>query len=165
MSQGCVVDRHALKEQLEAFADRRLTLEALRRWFTPLLITEAVEVADADHDLIFRVVFLLEDESLDETEHIANAKRLVGAMRTVVDNAVLLELIPMITAQEQVVEIVERYHQGVISRTSFLSAISEARFTQRTKEWLARSGNAALGEFRALLSSGEYSRLAELLGL
>ena len=163
MSELFLVDRGVLVEQLEAFADRRLTLEELRSWFTPLLIGETVAVADLDHDLVFRMVFLFEDDSLDEGKHAVNARRLVGAMRSPIANDVLLELLPVIAAQDRIAEILARYHRGLISRTSFLSAIRETRFTQRIKEWLSSSKPVTLERFRVLLDDGHYLRLAELL--
>jgi hypothetical protein len=160
-----LISREDLTAQLEAFAKGWLTLDDLRRWFTPLLVAETTEAVAADRDLVFRLIFLFEDDSLSGDAHRCNAWRLSRALRAVESNSELIELIPVVTDQERLCAVVGKYRRGIISRTGFLSAISEARYSRRVKDWLVAADVAGLQFLCKVLSAGEYETVGLITGM
>jgi hypothetical protein len=156
MRKETPIDRAAVRAQLEVLAGRQLTVDRLRQWFTPLLTTIR-KTATTDETLVFSIAFLFEDESLDESKHMRNASRLVHALQDVESNAVLLERLPIITDQDRLCQIVDRFRDGKISRTGYLSAISNSRYSRRVKHWLANVDAIALAEFCAALTLCDYT--------
>jgi hypothetical protein len=150
-----------LLSQLEAFAEGRLPLAALRQWFTPFLADESV-LSSRDPDVFFDLIFLFEDESLSEHTHFINARRLIRAARDVKAHATLSELIPLITDQDRLCTIIERNQTGIISRTSFISAISGSRYHPTLKQWLIHADPGLLEPFCTALSNENYRVVAAM---
>lgn len=161
MSSRIVYDRAAMRRKLASFAGGDLDLGELRRWFTPLLADNGGEAPEHDHDVVFRLVYLFEDESLDKGTHRTNAHRLAQALHEVEDNAALLELVPIITDQDRLCGILEKYRAGLVTRTGFLSFVSETRYSTKVKSWLAHTDLLTLLSLCNSLSSGKYSAAAK----
>jgi hypothetical protein len=156
--------REDVAEQLALFAEGRITLSDLRRWFTPLLVAETVEAVEADNDLVFRLAFLFEDDSVEERTHRNHANRLSRAMRKVQSDNALIELLPVIVGQNRFCGIAQKYLHGTISRVGFLSAVSESSCSRRLKDWLVATDEAGLTFFCETLSAGEYEIVGSIIG-
>jgi hypothetical protein len=163
MSEEAPIDRATVQGQLEALVERRLTLDSLRRWFTPFLAGTR-QTVEQDEPLLFSIAFLFEDESLSETAHWVNADRLIRAFRDLEANAALMELIPIIIGQDRLCHLVAKFQSGTITRTGYLSAISNTRYSRGVKAWLNRSDPAELARLCESLDNCRYSESAAILG-
>jgi hypothetical protein len=157
------ITREHFEERIANFAAGGLTLEQLRHWLTPILLGEEAEVQDVDSALAARLTFLIEDDSIDESRHRVNARRIKRLLEEVDDNLSVLEILSVVTDQDRLCEILQKYQNGIISRTSFLSMISNSRYQPDVKEWLIGVERESLQALSRALEGEDYGSAVGLL--
>ena len=162
-----------LSTRLRRFAEGELTLETLRLTLLPALDADPLDVSQSDAEpwarapedsrLYWRLIHLVETaDAADEAPLRRDAARLV---RSVDDagSATTLELLRVILDQDRFCEILRRTTAGIISRTGFLSVVTESGYPPHVKLWLQHAGHEALARLCERLVAGEYAAAAAMM--
>jgi hypothetical protein len=160
-----------LTRLLEDFGAGRLTPDQLSEPLTALIVRGGLELAlpggplemsPAEH-LLTRLAFHFEDPTGDLEQARAEAATVVAALQAF-DPGDVLNLWPLLVQSRRMAEIVEKHCAGVISRTSFVSALSAAGFPRPLQQWLLAATPDMLADFAPLLRSNDFKRVKRLAG-
>lgn len=158
-----MITRNDVAHQLARLYRGEISPEELRRWMTPALVAAEVPSPLKDRLLVTRIAFLLEDESLTEEEHRALAGRLWSALQSAVPNERVLAVVPLLVKAERLRNIVSALQTGRMSRTSFLSFLTESRLPEPLRTWLTRASVRRLQELTLALERGALEDVESLL--
>jgi hypothetical protein len=167
----------ALAAELDAFASGRIDREELRRWLTPYQIAVAPEwpedaepppwSSEQDDQLLFwQLVWLLEDDSVDEAWHRDLARRVLRCLAEVGGATATLDVFPLIRVRDRFCTVVAKHRSGLVSRMGLQSVIAKTfRFDAELREWLAAASASKLNALCVSLAAEEYRAARTLLSL
>ena len=163
------VDLPHLIAILREYSSGDLPLDAVRALLLPVIQADPLDVTHSDavrwdvgHDderLFWRLVYLVEDE-VEASELRDVVRRIVASMDDTRSAATTHELLPVILDAPRLCAIVEKHRAGVVTRTSFLSVITESGYPEHVKLWLQHASLVALERLCARLQAGEYAAVA-----
>ena len=150
---------------LERFALGEIDLAGLRGWIAPILAADPLGVAETSGAgwetapertrLFWRLVYQVE-VSTDEDGIRCDTARILACLDSTGDVSITHDMLPLLLDQERMSTIVERHLAGIISRTSFLSAVSESGYPTHMKRWLEVASPQSLERMATLLRTGAY---------
>jgi hypothetical protein len=162
-----------LAARLQDFAGGGLSREDLERWFTPILGADSLDIMESDgaewehapHEaqLFWRLIYEFESSDVPDDALRALAERTVRSLASTASAADTLELLPMLVDQHRFCAIVDRYADGIISRTGFLSVIANSGYPPHAKLWLEHAGLPAVRGLCAAMSEGRYAAVARAM--
>jgi hypothetical protein len=160
-----------LTRLLEDFGTGRLTPDQLSEPLTALIVRGGLDLAlpggpldmSPAEQLLTRLAFHFEDPTDDLEQSRAEAATMVAAVQAF-DPGDVLNLWPLLTQSRRMAEIVEKHCAGIISRTSFVSALSAAGLPRSLQQWLLAATPDMLAEFAALLRNNKFHRVKRLAG-
>ena len=120
--------------------------------------------ASVAEQLLARLIFHFEDLGKDLLERQQQARILVAALDTFAPG-VVLELLPWLFTKERLVEVVEKYQAGVVSRTNLVAAVSSAQLPSTLQRWLYAASTGDLAQFAECVRKNDLRRLQRLTGL
>jgi hypothetical protein len=161
-----------LRHHLRRFIAAEIGLAELHGLMTPILAADPLDIeesADAPWEsspdqtrLLWRLIYLFESGT-DEVELRTHAARIVACHEATRDAAVTYELLPLLLDQDRIRGIIGKHVEGIISRTGFLSVVTESGYPAHVKLWLERASVPALERLAARLASGAYAEVAQAL--
>jgi hypothetical protein len=116
-----------------------------------------------DELLLNRLMFLFEDESLPASAHVSNVGLIAEALESTLSNGRVLDLFPLLVGHRRLCAVVEKYRNGVLSRTSFLSFVSELRYSAELKAWLQKARPEDLGALCIALRDRDLTAVETML--
>lgn len=160
-------------EQLVALTEGATLRDDLRRWFTPYLVAfppprpeneePTWDPEAGDKAFFWNLVWLFEDDGFTEIEHRELAAKVVQLFRCIPSSATALDVLPLIRREAKLCEAIGKHRAGVISRTGFLSVISENFRFESVRGWLSEATLPSLEELCANLHSGDYLAVEQQL--
>lgn len=156
--------RSNLTSQLAAFANASLTLAELQRWLTPVLAAAEFPGEPVDEELVTRLTYVFEDDSLSETEHLENARGIGQALYSSIDNTALIKLLPLYLLRRRFCEIVALASEGRVSHTGFVSFLTESKLSKPLKVRLARLDSEALRDLCSALLNDDFTKIQAIAG-
>lgn len=161
-----------LTVQLRRFSEREIALVALQAWFTPILAADSLDVEESDEGpwehaaddtrLFWRLVYLFEAGG-DEEPLRVDAGRIIACLESTRDASLTYELLPVVLDQDRLTTIVGKHLRGTISRTGFLSVVTESGYPAHAKAWLERASAEALAGLVTLLDAAGYEEVSHAL--
>jgi len=155
---------------LEFYSAGHITLDAVHRQLVPVLAADPIDVGSSGGDgwdeaadesrLLWRLIYLFESEVADSDLLRQDARRLVTCLRKTGSAELTLELLPLVLDQDRFAAIIERYEQGIISRTGLLSFVAESGYPPHVKLWLEHAGEHALTRIARDLDEEKYAVVA-----
>ena len=162
-----------LTDMLRQYADAELTLAEVHSRLLPVLAADPLDVAASDgagwesapddERLFWRVVYLLEQEHDDTAELRVLAGRITRSLESTRSASSTHELLPMVIDQDRLCTVVERYARGIVSRTGWISFVTECGYPAHAKLWLGHASPEALGRLCGMLAAGRYDAVAATL--
>jgi hypothetical protein len=161
-----------LRANLKEFAAGNLPAEALEHKLVTLIVHSGLELAlsggplddSPAEQLIARLAFHFEDLR-DGPEAARREAATVSAALDALAPAAVLAMLPLLLTKGRFADIVRKHRAGIISRTSFVAAVSSARMPAELRIWLLAASDAALAQFESYLRSDELRQLQQLTGL
>ena len=155
---------------LREYAAGDLPIDAVRARLLPVIQSDPLDVAfseaerwDAGHDderLFWRLVYLVEGE-VEPPELRDVVRRIVACIDDTRSAAATHELLPLILDAPRLCAIVEKHRAGVVTRTGFLSVVTESGYPDHVRLWLQHASPTALERLCARLHAGAYAAIAD----
>jgi hypothetical protein len=155
--------RADLLQRLERATLGKTGIEELRTWLNDLLVNADTEVDEASAPLIHASVQRLDVVSADDRGLQSLARELLQLVRMVKDETQATDLLPLVEERERFIEMLQKVLNSTISRTAFLSYLTERRWTTNIKRRISAMDRDRLNELEKLLADRDYERLAMLL--
>lgn len=162
-----------LTELLERYSTGGLGLDELRERFAPVVIADPLDVEQSDPApwertpddmrLFWRLVYIFESVVNDGAEPRHVARRVVRCLAATGSPDTTYELLPLLLDQERLSNVVGKHRSAIISRTGFLSMLSESSYPPHVKLWLERASPGALHRLCAALDAEAYDAATALL--
>jgi hypothetical protein len=161
-----------LRTDLHGLAAGDLQPEALARKLQPLIASTPIELAldggpldgSVAEQLVARLVFHFEDPRDEPDVRRQQARTIVAALDALAP-AVVLDLLPMLFRKERLAEVVQKHLVGIVSRTSFVAAVSSSQLPSTLQRWLYSAPASALVQFADSLRADDLRQLQRLTGL
>jgi hypothetical protein len=160
----------ALINRLDAFARAQISLAVIQRELRPVLAADPLDItvsddapwaaSPAEERLFWRLVYLIETSNDDAPFAPVLAGRLIECLARTASPQITHELMPVMMDQDRLCEIVGRHQREIISRTGFLSVVTESGYPAHIKLWLQHASTDALGELCERLATGRYDLVA-----
>jgi hypothetical protein len=148
-----------LSTQLAQFVSGEQSLESLQRWLTPVLVEDGGNVEPESRELFLRVLYLVDDDSISVETRRHLSDRVLRTLRLGSGVEILDEWFEFIMRRDQLKDLLGKLLGGVISRTSYLSGISEAALSTRERELLATKDHSSQRWLVDLLTAEDYGAL------
>jgi hypothetical protein len=156
-----------LTELLDQYAGGHLDLGELHNRFASVVIADPLNVeqtdpvpwerAPDDMRLLWRLIYIFESIVSDGAEPRLVARRVVRCLAATGSPDVTYEMLPLILDQERLSIVVARHHEGIISRTGFLSMLAESGYPPHVKLWLEHAPIPAVVRLCAMLDRESYA--------
>jgi hypothetical protein len=157
------VSRSELLENLQKGERGATGIQELREWLRDIMVDSDLELDDTAAPLIHASA-----ERLDVASD-ATVGQLAGDLRrliiAVAEDEVAKQLIPVVEERERVAEVLEKVGDGRISRTAFLSFITERRWPTLVKDCIAGMNKTGMRELELALTLRAYEKLPALLSM
>ena len=157
------VNRGYLEETLCGYTCGTTRPIEFKTWIKELIVGDGVEFEESEAELLLRVIQSLDASAASETLLESRANEL-GRILSNVESPLMAETIILIVEERlDVVRVIEKYLAGIVSRTSFLSFITERCWLPNTK-WKVETRNRHDLECLAkALKEGDYARVSTIL--
>lgn len=157
------VDRSHLQKTLSDFTSGAMGLPELKAWIKKMVVGDQVEFYEPESKFLLRVI-----QSLDSVLHSDSALRSIATelekmLRCVESIRMAEALVPVVEGRTHILGVVEKYLAGVLSRTSFLSFLTERQWSMGMKRKLEQLSHSELQYLYDSLSARDYGRLSVLL--
>ena len=160
----------ALINRLDAYARAEISLAVIQRELRPVLAADPLDItasddtpwaaSPAEERLFWRLVYLIETSSDDAPFLPALAGRLIECLARTASPQVTHELLSVLLDQDRLCAIIGKHQRDIISRTGFLSVVTESGYPAHIKLWLQHATTDALGEMCERLATGRYDLVA-----
>lgn len=147
-----------VEKGIRQFASGAISLDELRRLFTPLLVQGTVGPGTPDV-IATDLINVFEDDSIQIATHQRNAQRLARLSSAGLSDSEYRDFIRLLITQDRLDEIVRKADAGVVSRVGFVAFVGKSRLPDRIKEFLLR---ASPGELRQFCRSLEEVSVPEI---
>jgi hypothetical protein len=158
--------------QLRRFTAGEIGLPELVEWIAPILAADSLDIEESadpawesspdETRLLWRLIYHFESAT-DEAALRADAARILGFHDATRDAAVTYELLPLLLDQDRLCAIIDKHTAGIISRTGFLSVVTESGYQPHVKLWFARASARALERMAARLAACAYGEVVQAL--
>lgn len=146
------------RDLLQNYADGRMPNAEFDARLTDVLVNEAPELAlrggplddSAAESLLSDLVFHFEQPDITGAALRMEAGAVAAALATLPASAILAVL-RLFWRREWMAEIIEKYQKGIISRTGFVAAVSNASLGARTSQWILTADAPALEQLMGCL--------------
>ena len=161
-----------LRTDLRDFVAGGLAAEALEHKLVALIVETGLELSlpggwldDSPAErLVAQLAFHFEDLRGEPDASRREAATIVAALDALAP-AAILDLLPLLLTKDRFANIVHKHQAGIISRTSFVAAVSSARLPRLLQEWLYAAPADSLTRFANCLRADELRELQRLTGL
>ncbi len=158
-----------LRNLLDAYADHRVAEPEFRAGLCEAIVSGAPEFAlpggplddSASERLATELLFHFDEPGCKGETLQVEAAAVVSALDELPPPAIL-ELLPLFWRRERVAEVVEKYRQGIVSRTSLVAAISAAGLGMRLATWVLGADAPTLDQLATCLRREELLMLHRL---
>lgn len=157
------LSRASASRYLSQLAQGVSDLGEIRRRFAPAITGRDSFSTGNEEDLIARVAFVLEDESIDLAAHRLQAGRLAAALDSRLSNEEILSLLPLILGSPRFCLVLSKLEAGTVSRTGYLSFIAESAYGDEAKRWLLAAPMPALRDLGQMLQDRDYVGVARVM--
>ena len=162
-----------LAELLDSYATGGIDLGALQERFASVVVADPLDVehtdpgpwerAPDDMRLLWRLIYIFESIVNDSVEPRDVARRIVRCLAATGSPDATYELLPVILDQERLSSVIAKHRRGIISRTGFLSMLTESGYPSYVRLWLEHASMAAATRLSAMLDSEEYAAVTMTL--
>jgi len=156
-----------LAELLDLYAMGSIDLGALHDRFASVVVADPLNVehtdpvpwerAPDDMRLLWRLIYIFESIVNDGVEPRHVARRVVRCLAATGSPDTTYELLPLILDQERLSSVIAKRRGGVISRTGFLSMLTESGYPPHVKLWLEHASAAEATRLTNMLDAEEYA--------
>ena len=143
--------------------EHRLVAVIVRTGLELVLPGGALDESPAER-LVAKLAFHFEDLQSEPDASRREAATIVAALDAL-SPAAVLDLLPLLLTRDRFANIVQKHQAGIISRTSFVAAVSSARLPRGLQEWLYAASLDSLSRFASCLRSDDLRQLQQLTGL
>lgn len=157
-----MISREDVACRIALFVSGENSLEELRNWLMPVVVTPETSAHPADWPLVTRIVMLLEDESLTEDQHRAVGRLVSRALESRLSNEHVILLLPVLAKADRLRRVSQAMEAGKMSQTAFLSFVAESRLPPSVKQWLSRARSDQVRHLSTALETGAIEVVASL---
>jgi hypothetical protein len=156
------VDCESFSRQLQAVTEGSLQVSEFRAWLVRLLSGDNIEFNEQDEETLGRVVGRLENSETEERLRTlaSDFQRLLSTTGCGEDARLLIEIVE---DRERVVQVLDRYLAGILSRTGYLSYLTEQRWPRDIRARLGEFTSDQLEGIRDALQRREFGLLRNYL--
>jgi hypothetical protein len=155
--------RQEIVSRLSAFGEGAAELDDMHAWLAPFQRGD-VHLPQERSALLQMISNLVEDDSLPLSRKVLLARRVLHGLRDdKLTEADVVNLFPVYAFGDRLCEISTKHRQNIVSRTSFLSFVSEMRVPPSLKRWIVSASQDKLEEFCFHLEANNFREIKKLL--